>query len=196
MTRFSGRIEAAMRGWEQLLDGYLAEYGADPTGLKCQTVEGRPECKIDTFKDKDGKIISREEAMRGGNWLSKLFKVDPASRIARLEGKMTAKYAKALALKAAGGSVTIKGSVKLGVSQQTISGDKIVTTMEATNVVATAEPPPHPDMVAGTEKYSATGVVKGIVFYKNGSRVGNVERTFGHEALHAAYSWPSTSDRG
>jgi hypothetical protein len=109
---------------------------------------------------------------------------------------MTGKYKSALAMKGSGGSVTVGGNSKLGVSSQTITGDKIVNAMESTPLVYTGQSGPSANMVAGTEKNARTGAVLRIVFYENGGLSPNFGRTFGHEELHAAYSWPSATNKG
>jgi RHS repeat-associated protein len=168
----------------------------DPSGLKCETGANGPECHYDEFRDKNGNLISREDATKGGNWFTRLFKADPASRVARQERAMTGKYKSALAMKGSGGSVTVGGNSKLGVSSQTITGDKIVNAMESTPLVYTGQSGPSANMVAGTEKNARTGAVLRIVFYENGGLSPNFGRTFGHEELHAAYSWPSATNKG
>jgi hypothetical protein len=137
-----------------------------------------------------------EQATSGGNKLTKFLKMDPASRVARQEAAMTAKYQDALALKERSGSVTISGDKRLGVQDQTISGEKIVTAMESTPLVSTGKSGPASAALAGTVKVGATGQVLRIEFYKHGAGAGNFGQLFGHEALHAAYERPSASDLG
>jgi hypothetical protein len=60
----------------------------DPTGLKCETTASGPSCAFDEFRDKNGKVISREQATSGGGKIAKFFRVDPASRVARQEAPM------------------------------------------------------------------------------------------------------------
>ena len=168
----------------------------DPSGLKCEVGSNGPECHYDEFRDNKGKVISREDATKGGNRVTRALKMDPASRVARQERAMTDKYKSALALKDRGGSVTVGGSAKLGVADQTISGNRIVSAMESTPLVATGQSGPSSNMAAGTEKGSVTGDVFRIVFYGNGGLSSDFGRTFGHEELHSAYSWPSASDKG
>jgi hypothetical protein len=112
--------------------------------------------------------------------------MDPKSRVARQEAQMTDKYKKALAMKDRGGSVTVMGNAALGVADQTISGDRIVNTMETTKLVESAQP--NNTDAAETAKFAGTGAVRDITFFGNGT-LAPFEQTFGHEELHAAYMW-------
>jgi RHS repeat-associated protein len=165
---------------------------SDPMGLKCETGSNGPSCQFDEFRDKKGNSISREQATRGGNWLTRALKIDPKSRVARQEAQMTDKYKKALAMKDRGGSVTVKGNAALGVVDQTISGDRIVNAMETTKLVESAQP--NNINAAETAKWAATGAVRDITFYGNGT-LAPFEQSFGHEELHSGYMWTG-SDQG
>ena len=168
----------------------------DPSGLKCQSTDAGPSCTFDQFRDKDGNVISREQATSGGSKLAKLLKVDPASRVARQEAAMTAKYKAALALKERGGSVTVSGNKGLGVPDQKISGGKIVSAMESTPLVSTGKDGPSSNVLAGTVKAGQMGQVLRIEFYRNGAGVSDFGQLFGHEELHSAYECPSATDAG
>ncbi len=162
----------------------------DPTGMKCETGQNGPSCQIDEFKDKNGKTISREQATQGGNWFTKLLKVDPKSRVARQEAQMTDKYKKALAMSARGGSVTVRGNASLGVADQTISGGRIVAAMESTKIIESAQP--NKLNAAETAKGAVTGAVRDITFFGNGT-LAPFEQSFGHEELHSAYTWSGSN---
>ena len=168
----------------------------DPTGLKCETTTSGPSCTFDEFRDKNGKVISREQATSGGGKIAKFFKADPASRVARQEAAMTAKYKAALAMKQRGGSVTISGNRSLGVPDQTISGGKIVAAMESTPLASTGQSGPSSSVLAGTVKAGSTGQVLRIDFYGNGTGASDFGQLFGHEELHSAYERPSATDAG
>ena len=168
----------------------------DPSGLKCQTTNTGPSCTFDQFRDKDGKVISRAQATSGGNKFTKWLKVDPASRVARQEAAMTAKYKSALALEKRGGGVTIRGDKTLGVPDETVSGSKIVSAMESTPLVSTAQAGPSSDVLAGTVKTGSTGLALRIEFYSNGAGASDFGQLFGHEELHASYTRPSATDLG
>jgi hypothetical protein len=106
---------------------------------------------------------------------------------------MTDKYKKALAMQANGRSVTVKGNSKLNVPDQVISGDRIVNAMESTKLVETAQP--NAVNAAETAKGAITGVVRDIVFFGNGT-LAPFGQSFGHEELHAAYTFPSALNHG
>ena len=172
---------------------------SDPMGTKCETAQNGPgetapgpACQFDEFKDNKGNTISREQATQGGNWFTRLLKMDAKSRVARQEAQMTDKYKKALAMKANGGSVTVRGNASLGVADQTISGDRIVGAMETTKLIESAQP--NNVNAAETAKWAATGMVRDITFFGNGA-LAPFEQSFGHEELHSAYTW-SGSDHG
>jgi RHS repeat-associated protein len=168
----------------------------DPSGLKCQGAGNDASCTFDEFKDKKGNVITREQATSGGNRLTKALKMDPASRVARQEAAMTAKYKSALAMQESGGSVTISGDKSLGVADQTVSGGTIVSAMQSTPLVSTEKSGPSSNVLAGAVKVGATGQVLRIEFYSSGAGVSNFGQLFGHEELHAAYERPSATDAG
>ncbi|MGB8326459.1 MAG: RHS repeat-associated core domain-containing protein [Steroidobacteraceae bacterium] len=168
----------------------------DPSGLKCQGTGEDASCTFDEFKDKKGNVITREQATSGGNRLTKALKMDPASRVARQEAAMTAKYKGALAMQERGGSVTISGNKSLGVADQTVSGGGIVSAMQSTPLVSTGKSGPSSSVLAGTVKVGATGQVLRIEFYNNGAGASDFGQLFGHEELHSAYQRPSATDAG
>jgi len=168
----------------------------DPSGLKCQGTGNDASCTFDEFRDKKGNVITREQATSGGNRLTKALKMDPASRVARQEAAMTAKYKGALAMQERGGSVTISGNKSLGVADQTVSGGRIVSAMQSTPLVSTKKSGPSSSVLAGTVKVGATGQVLRIEFYSNGAGASDFGQLFGHEELHAAYERPSATDAG
>jgi hypothetical protein len=141
----------------------------DPSGLKCQGTGNDASCTFDEFRDKKGNVITREQATSGGNRLTKALKMDPASRVARQEAAMTAKYKGALAPQERGGSVTISGNKSLGVADHTVSGGRIVSAMQSTPLVSTDKSGPSSSVLAGTVKVGATGQVLRIEFYSNGA---------------------------
>jgi len=168
----------------------------DPSGLKCQGTGKDASCTFDEFRDKKGNVITREQATSGGNRLTRALKMDPASRVARQEAAMTAKYKGALAMQERGGSVTISGNKSPGVADQTVSGERIVSAMQSTPLVSTEKSGPSSIVLAGTIKAGATGQVLRIEFYNNGAGASDFGQLFGHEELHSAYQRPSATDAG
>jgi RHS repeat-associated protein len=172
----------------------------DPDGRKCTTVDGTASCTFDEFKDKNGKTISREQAMSNGSKLAKFFHADRGSRIRRAEAAMTAKYSAAKDLAAKDGSITIKGNGKLGIPDQTVSGSAIVNHMETLKTVSAAGPSPDDRLgykvLAGVPKTSDGSPSNGPMTFWSDGNGANVGRIFGHEILHTIYSGAGLPNRG
>ena len=160
----------------------------DPDGRKCSTVDGKASCTFDDFKDKDGKDITREQALTSGSKFAKFFHADAGSRILRAESAMTAKYSGAKALAEKGGEVTIKGNGKLEIPDQNISGSSIVNQMETTQIIANAQDGPRGLIAYTPIDPGATSGHGPITFYGDGAKSTNMSQTFGHEILHTLYS--------
>ncbi|HET8553284.1 MAG TPA: RHS repeat-associated core domain-containing protein [Rhodanobacteraceae bacterium] len=159
----------------------------DPDGRKCATVDGKASCTFDEFKDKDGNIISRKQALSSGGVLAKLFHADGKHRILGAEAAMTKKYVAAKKLAASGGSVVIKGNEAKGIPNQTVAGSTIVSHMETITVIATAQS--GGNLIAGTPPGKNGAPSDGpITFYKDGAAGSDISRTYGHEILHTIYS--------
>ncbi|WP_246022723.1 RHS repeat domain-containing protein [Cognatilysobacter terrigena] len=172
----------------------------DPDGRRCATADGKYSCTVDEFRDKNGNVVTREQATSGGSKLAKLLHMDRGSRISRAEAAMTAKYAAAKALAARNGEVTIKGNQELGIPDTQVSGSSIVSSMEAIQVISYEGP-----SAASRPGYTVLGGVpvtpdgspsKGPMnLYSDGSGI-DVSRTFGHEMLHTIYSGVALPNRG
>jgi RHS repeat-associated protein len=168
----------------------------DPDGRKCTTVDGKDSCTFDEIKDKNGKTISRDQALSSGSKLAKFFHTDMGSRITRAEAAMTAKYSAAKNLAANGGGVTIKGNSALGIPAQNVSGAAIVNHMETTETIASAEDGSRGE-IANTLVDRGAPVGHGpITFFKDGDKSPDLGQTFGHEILHTLYSGAGLSNRG
>jgi uncharacterized protein RhaS with RHS repeats len=162
----------------------------DPTGLICTTTDGVDKCTIDSFKDKNGNSISRDEALSGGNKLTKALGIDRGSRILKAEAQMTAKYTAAKNLAAAGGSVTIKGNEGLGIPSQQVAGASIVSAMQTLQTVASAQTAAGGINVPASTPAGMNGAPSAgpITFWRDGASSPDLSRTFGHEVLHTIYS--------
>lgn len=152
----------------------------DPSGENCTTHQGSSECKIDIFRDKTGRVISRDEALKMAG-----------KQILKLEAAMTAKYQAALSMKsldgAVGGSVVVKGNKSLNIGDTRISAGQIVNAMETTTLISTGE-------VSKTGANAGTPVDKSkITFYEHGVNSQNLGNTFAHEILHVTYSGTYTA---
>jgi len=152
----------------------------DPTGLKCvPDNDGGGSCTGDKFQDKKGNQISRESAMQGRE----------GKKIEKDEAKLTSKYVKARQLAARNGSVKIKGDAKLGIADEAVSGQEIVIAMESVEITFAAGLNPSSANSNATTWAASFGdgsvKVLGITLWGNGR--ANVDRTFGHESLHAVY---------
>lgn len=162
----------------------------DPDGRICAAVNGTDQCTFDEFTDRNGAVVSREQALSSGSLLAKALGMGRGSRIRRAEAGMTSKYTAAKALAARGGEVKIKGLQSLGIPDQTISGSVIVGSMETVRTVANeSSKPSNSSSLASTKVALGTGHVSGtpIEFWKDGGS-GDVASTFGHEILHTIYS--------
>ncbi|SFR94311.1 RHS repeat-associated core domain-containing protein [Dyella sp. OK004] len=167
----------------------------DPDGRVCKTTDGKVECTFDSFKDKGGNTISREQALSSGSGFAKFFHADMGSRILRAEAVMTAKYSAAKDLAAKGGQVTIKGSEKLAIPDQQISGTSIVSHMETMQTIATAQT--SPIVIASTPPGPDGAPSDGpITFFNGGGKSQNLGQIFGHEILHTLYSGVDLPNHG
>lgn len=168
----------------------------DPDGRKCSTVDGKDSCTFDEIKDKNGKIISRDQALSSGSKISKFFHADMGSRITRAEAAMTAKYSAAKNLAAKGGGVTIKGNSALGIPAQNVSGAAIANHMETTETIASAEDGSRGEIANTPVDREGTVGHGPITFFKDGDKSPDVGQTFGHEILHTIYSGAGLPNRG
>jgi RHS repeat-associated protein len=162
----------------------------DPDGRKCTTTAAKNSCTFDEFKDKKGNTMTREQALSGGNKLTRALGIDRGSRILRAEAGMTEKYTAAKALAAKGGDVTIKGNQALGIPDQKVSGVAIVGQMESVRTIANdSSKPGNSNSAASTQVALNTGYISNtpINFWSTG-RSSDTAQTFGHEILHTLYS--------
>ncbi|MEV8519513.1 RHS repeat-associated core domain-containing protein [Dyella marensis] len=168
----------------------------DPDGRVCRTTDGKAECTFDSFKDKDGNTISREQALSSGGMFSRLFGTNMGTRVLRAEAAMTAKYSAAKDLSAKGGEVTIKGSEKLEIPDQKISGASIVSHMETIQTIAAAQASSF--VIASTPPGSGGAPSEGpVTFFNGGGKSSqNLGQIFGHEILHTLYSGADLQNHG
>jgi RHS repeat-associated protein len=165
---------------------------SDPDGRKCSTVEGKENCTFDEFKDKQGRTITRDQALASGSKLAKLLGTNRGSKILKAEASMTAKYSAAKAVAARGGEVTIKGNQTLGIPDQKVSGAAIVDRMQTITSIAAAGPSSedspglvfHGGVPMTTDGSPSDGP---ITYWSDGAGV-DAGRMFGHEILHTLYS--------
>ena len=113
---------------------------------------------------------------------------------------MTAKYSAAKHLAAKGGSITIKGSTRLDIPDQIISGAAIVDRMEATPIILNAGPSnsdtPTQIFNGGVPPTRDGSPSPGpMTFYRNGDGV-DIGTMFGHEILHTIYSGAGVPNLG
>ena len=170
----------------------------DPDGRKCTTTDGKDSCTFDEFKDRKGNAMTREQALSGGNRLTRALGIDRGSRILKAEAGMTAKYTAAKGLAAKGGEVTIKGNSALGIPDQKVSGAAIVGQMENVRTIANdSSKPADPSSAASTQVALTTGYVPNtpINFWSSGWSSGTAQ-TFGHEILHTLYSGAGLTNGG
>ena len=168
----------------------------DPDGRRCATVNGKESCTFDEFKDKKGHVVTRDAAL--GGKASQLF--GRGGRILKAEKAMTAKYTNARALAAKNGSVTIKGSIPLGIADKAISGEAIVNSMESTLVITNEGRSPsdtatirHEGGVPAT--FDGTPSSGPMQFWSDGANV-KAGTLFAHEIFHTIYSGVGERNRG
>ena len=193
VTAYSNPIGAFNRYWYANNNPYRFK---DPDGRKCSSADGKDSCTFDEFKSTKGEIITREAAL--GGKLSQLL--GRGGQVLRAEAGMTAKYTAAKAVAARGGEVTIKGNSSLGIPDQRVSGETIVSRMETIKTIANAGPSPDDrpgyTVQGGVPKTGDGSPSNGPMnFWRNGSGV-DAGRMFGHEILHTIYSGIGVPNRG
>lgn len=163
----------------------------DPTGMRCQGTQQTASCRVDKIIEQ-GKEVSRDDYAKRGNAFTKAIKMDPMSRLTRLEKRITKAYSRAQnagndTVTVKGGTVDVKGTI-MSPKAEIVSGNQVASAMQSKDMVF--DPETRTDKESGGSVPAAATIDKSTMnFYGSGASA----QTVLHEGLHLVTTeWDQT----